>query len=84
MRSSGWPARYPLLQPPNAEATVAWGLRGVAAVTDGRTRELARIGHRVVLGYWAYRELTDGANLVRRALGALVLARLAAAAWRAR
>jgi hypothetical protein len=77
MSASGWPAGYPLLQPPNAPATVAWSLRAVAAVSDGRTRDAALAGHYAALAWWAYLELTEGDNAVRRAVGAVVLGRIA-------
>jgi hypothetical protein len=83
MSASGWPASYPLLQPPNTAATVAWSLRAVAAASGGRTREVALAGHYVALAVWAYLELADGDNAVRRAVGALTLARLGARAGKA-
>jgi hypothetical protein len=73
MSSSGWPARYPIFQPPNAPVLVAQGLRVVAAVSDGPVRSAALAGSRAALAWWAYGELTDGANVVRRAIGAVAL-----------
>jgi hypothetical protein len=52
---------------------VAQGLRLTAAVTDGPVRSAARAGSQAALAYWAYQELTDGANAVRRAIGAAAL-----------
>jgi hypothetical protein len=50
----------------------------VAAVSDGPVRSAALVGSRAALAWWAYGELTDGANAVRRAIGAVALA-----PWRA-
>ena len=77
MSSSGWPARYPIFQPPNPPILVAQGLRVVAAVTDGPVRSAALVSSRAALAWWAYEELTDGANVVRRAIGAAALASVA-------
>ena len=77
MSSSGWPARYPIFQPPNAPVLIAQGLRVVAAVSDGPVRSAALAGSRAALAWWAYGELTDGANVVRRAIGAVTLASVA-------
>ena len=77
MSSSGWPARYPIFQAPNTPILVAQGLRVVAAVTDGPVRSTALVGSRAALAWWAYGELTDGANAVRRAIGAAALASVA-------
>ncbi len=82
MSSSGWPARYPIFQPPNAPVLVAQGLRVVAAVTDGHVRSAALVGSRAALAWWAYGELSDGANAVRRAIGAVALGSVALRAGR--
>jgi hypothetical protein len=71
--SRGWPARYPVLQPPNTTMLVAQGFRAVVAVTDGRARASARVGYHATLAVWAYDELAHGENAVRRALGAVTL-----------
>jgi hypothetical protein len=49
----------------------------VAAVSDGRIRSAALVGSRAALAWWAYGELTAGANIVRRAIGAVALASVA-------
>jgi hypothetical protein len=82
MSSSGWPARYPIFQPPNTPVVVAQGLRVVAAVSDGSVRSAALVGSRAALAWWAYGELTDGANAVRRVIGAVTLGSMAVRAGR--
>ena len=69
----GWPARYPVVQAPNAPlaaAAVAWL---VAALTEGSVHTYARAAFYAALAAWSWEELTGGANLFRRALGAVVL-----------
>ena len=77
MSSSGWPARYPIFQSPNAPVLLAQGLRVLAAVSEGPVRSAALAGSRAALAWWAYEELTDGANVVRRAIGAVALVSVA-------
>jgi hypothetical protein len=66
----GWPARYPVAQFPNAPLLVAFGGWLVAALTDGSAHAYARATVYAGLAAWAWEELADGANLLRRALGA--------------
>jgi hypothetical protein len=66
----GWPARFPLVQFPNAPLLVALGGSLVAALTDGSAHSYARAVFYAGLAAWAWEELADGANWVRRALGA--------------
>ena len=82
MTSSGWPARYPIFQPPNAPVLVAQGLRLAAAVSDGPVRSAALVGSRAAMAWWAYGELSEGANVVRRAIGAVALGSVAVRAGR--
>jgi hypothetical protein len=82
MSSTGWPARYPIFQPPNPPVLVAQGLRVVAAVSDGPVRSMALAGSRAALAWWAYGELTEGVNGVRRAIGAVALGSVAVRAGR--
>ena len=82
MSSSGWPARYPIFQPPNAPVLIAQGLRVVAAVSDGPVRSAALVGSRAATAWWAYGELTEGVNVVRRAIGAVALGSVALRAGR--
>jgi hypothetical protein len=80
--SSGWPARYPIFQPPNTPVLLAQCLRVVAAVSDGSVRSAALVGSRAALAWWAYGELTDGANGLRQAIGAVTLGSVALRAGR--
>lgn len=66
----GWPASYPVVQLPNAPLLVALGGSLVAALTDGSAHAYGRATFYTGLAAWAWEELTDGANLLRRALGA--------------
>jgi hypothetical protein len=66
----GWPARYPLVQAPNAPLLFAFAGWATAAATDGDVHAYARAAFYAGLAAWAWEELTDGVNLVRRALGA--------------
>ena len=77
MSSSGWPASYPIFQPPNKPMLVAQGLRVVSAIADEPLRSATRAGSQAALAWWAYREVTDGANVVRRAIGVVALASVA-------
>jgi hypothetical protein len=66
----GWPASFPLAQFPNAPLLVALGGLLVAALTDDSVHSYARAVFYAGLAAWAWEELADGANWVRRALGA--------------
>lgn len=66
----GWPARFPLVQLPNAPLLVALGGSLVARLTDGSAHAYARAAFYAGLSAWAWEELADGANWWRRALGA--------------
>ena len=66
----GWPARFPIVQFPNAPLLVALGGWVVAALTDGSLHSYARATFYVGIAAWAWSELADGANWVRRTLGA--------------
>jgi hypothetical protein len=66
----GWPARFPLVQFPNAPllcALVGWL---VAVMTDGSVHAYARATFYAGLAAWAWEELAGGVNWARRALGA--------------
>ncbi len=80
MSSSGWPARYPIFQPPNAPILIAQGLRLTAAVTHRRG---AYVGYYGALAVWAWDELARGENAVRRSIGAVTLGYVAARAGNA-
>lgn len=79
----GWPARFPLLQVPNAPLLIALGAQLVAAGTDGALHDYARATFYAGLAAWAWLELAAGVNWARRALGAAgfvyVVVRVAAA-----
>ena len=66
----GWPARFPIVQFPNAPLLVALGGWVVAELTDGSLHSYARAAFYTGLAAWAWEELTGGANWLRRALGA--------------
>ena len=66
----GWPARYPIAQPPNVPLLVALAGSLAGAVTHGTVQDYARAIGYVGLSAWAWEELFDGVNLFRRALGA--------------
>ena len=69
----GWPARFPLVQFPNAPLLIALAAWLVAALTDGSVHAYARAAFYAALAAWAWEELTGGVNWVRRAAGAGVL-----------
>jgi drug/metabolite transporter superfamily protein YnfA len=69
----GVPAGYPIAQFPNAPLLAAFGAWIVAEATDDSAHDYARAAFYVGLAAWAWLETTDGANLFRRALGALGL-----------
>jgi hypothetical protein len=68
-----WPARFPLVQFPNAPLLIALGAWLLAALTDGSVHDYARATFHVGLAAWAWLELADGVNWARRALGAAAL-----------
>jgi hypothetical protein len=79
----GWPASFPIAQFPNAPLLVALGASLAGRFLDDRAHDYATAVFYVALGIWAYGEITDGANWVRRLLGlaglAYVVVELAAA-----
>ena len=79
----GWPEEFPLAQFPNAPLLVALAGWLVAAVTGGLVHDCARATFLVGLAAWAWKELEDGVNWVRKGLGAagllLVVAKIAEA-----
>ena len=66
----GWPRRYPVAQFPNAPLLASFAGSGVAALTSGDAHDAARAVAILGLGIWAWLELTDGVNAVRRVVGA--------------
>jgi hypothetical protein len=70
----GWPESFPLAQFPNAPLAVALAASVAGRFADGRAQDYASAVFHIGIGIWAYLELTDGANWVRRLLGAGALA----------
>jgi len=66
----GWPARFPVAQLPNAPLIVALAGLSASWVTDGSTHSYARGVFYAGLSAWAWGELSEGANWVRRTMGA--------------
>jgi hypothetical protein len=66
----GWPASYPVMQLPNAPLLVALAGWLAAALTSGLVHHCARATFYTSLAAWAWKEIDDGANWVRRAIGA--------------
>ena len=69
----GWPAGFPLVQVPNAPLLAAFAGWLVAALTGGLVHDCARATFYAGLAAWAWKELEDGANRVRRGIGAAAL-----------
>jgi hypothetical protein len=70
---AGWPSRFVLVQFPNTPLIVALAGSATSRLTNGRTSAYAEAVGQVGLAVFAYLELTDGANWLRRLLGAVVL-----------
>jgi len=64
-----WPASFPVVQFPNAPLLVALGGWLVALPTHGTVHDYARAVFYVGLTAWAWAELTEGVNWLRRLLG---------------
>ena len=79
----GWPAAFPQVQLPNAPLLVALAGWLVAALTGGLVHDCARATFYTGLAAWAWKELEDGVNWARRAIGAagllFVIAKIAEA-----
>jgi len=69
-RERGWPANFPVAQAPNAPLSIALGGLLVSVVADGSVHAYARGLFYAALAAWAWQELVDGVNWVRRAIGA--------------
>ncbi len=65
----GWPARFPVVQLPNAPLSVALGGWLTAELTVGPAHAYARVVFVAGLSAWAWGEVTSGSNWFRRALG---------------
>lgn len=73
----GWPARYPLVQAPNAPLAVGLGGTVITPLLDGTSHDVARVVTTAAFVVWALLEVTRGDNAFRRVLGAGVLTYLA-------
>jgi hypothetical protein len=69
----GWPAGFPLVQFPNAPLIAALAAWLVAALTHGSVHAYARAAFYAGLTVWAWEEVAEGVNWVRRALGGAAL-----------
>jgi hypothetical protein len=74
----GWPADFPLVQVPNSPLLAASAGWLVAALTGGLVHDGARATFYAGLAAWGWKELRDGANWVRRGIGAAGLLFVAA------
>lgn len=66
----GWPASFPLVQFPNPPLLAAFAAWIVAALTTDAVHDYARAAFYVGLAAWAWLELAEGSNWVRRVFGA--------------
>jgi hypothetical protein len=66
----GWPPNFPVAQFPNPPLLLAFGGWSAAALTHDPVHSYARATFYVGLSVWGWEELTNGANWVRRSLGA--------------
>jgi hypothetical protein len=64
-----WPARFPIVQFPNAPLAVALLVGLAAKLTEGAAHRSLRAVFYLSLGVWAYEEARHGDNWFRRALG---------------
>ena len=70
----GWPRSFPVVQIPNAPLVIALIGSVVSSLTHGSVHAYARAVFFAFLAAWAWLEVTDGANWVRRAIGVAGLA----------
>jgi hypothetical protein len=70
----GWPPDSPLFQPPNPPLVVAQVAFVLSRVLRGPGRLVAHVVSLVGLAVWAWWELADGVNWVRRLYGVAGLA----------
>ena len=69
----GWPSRFVVVQVPNVPLLVALAASILSGLLHGGAAAYVDAVGRLALGVFAYLELTDGANWLRRAIGAGVL-----------
>jgi hypothetical protein len=65
----GWPASYPIVMFPNVPLLAAMLAYAGSTLASGDVANVLTAISRVALAVWAYLELTDGGNAVRRVLG---------------
>ena len=65
----GWPAGFPVVQAPNVPLLAALAAWLVAALTNGVVHHCARATFYTGLAAWAWKEVEDGVNWARRAIG---------------
>lgn len=65
----GWPASYPVVKFPNGPLIVALLAMVGSVVTSSNANNILSAISRIALTVWAYQELTDGGNAIRRILG---------------
>jgi hypothetical protein len=70
---AGWPSRFVLLQFPNLPLLVALTASAVGGLVDGEIGAYVDAIGRLALAVFAYLELTDGVNWLRRLVGAAIL-----------
>jgi len=73
----GWPARFPIVQFPNAPLIVALVASVVGRLSSGTLHDVSRVVSLLGLIAWAVLEIVSGVNWLRRLLGAGFLAYLA-------
>jgi hypothetical protein len=69
----GWPAGFPVVQLPNVPLLASLAGWLVAALTGGLVHDCALATFYTGLAAWAWKELEDGVNWARRAIGATAL-----------
>jgi hypothetical protein len=65
----GWPARFPVVQFPNAPLILALVAGAAARTTHGAAHDALAAISSLALALWAYGELRYGVNWFRRLLG---------------
>jgi hypothetical protein len=69
----GWPSGFVVVQVPNLPLLIALAASILSGVLRGGAAAYIDAIGRLALGVFAYLELTDGANWLRRTIGAGVL-----------
>jgi hypothetical protein len=66
----GWPARFPVVQFPNAPLFVALAAAVASRLTHGTAHDYSRAVFYAGITAWAWDELSQGVNWFRRVVGA--------------